>query len=78
MAPVVPTFVDEVEPATSEIPGVRLLAAGATITSPTVRTDVINAMDTMHLETTRAAFPRVQWSLIIVRLLWGQKFFPLP
>jgi len=30
------------------------------------------------LETTRAAFPRVQWSLIIERLLRGRKFFPLP
>jgi hypothetical protein len=78
MAPVVPAFVDEVEPATSEIPPVRLLAGGATLASPMVRTDVINAMDTMHLETTRAAFPRVQWSLIIERLLRGRKFFPLP
>src|ERR1039458_8158013 len=78
MAPVVPAFVDEVEPATGAAPPVRLLAGGATLASPMVRTDVINAMDTMHLDTTRAAFPRAQWSLIIERLPRGRKFFALP
>jgi hypothetical protein len=60
MAPVVPTFEDEVEPATSAITPVRPLAAGVTLSSPTVMTDAINAMDTMHFDTTRALFPRVQ------------------
>jgi hypothetical protein len=59
MAPVVPTFVDEVEPETSAT-AVRPLAGGATLASPTVRIDAINAMDTMHFDTTRAEFPRVQ------------------
>jgi hypothetical protein len=58
MAPVVPAFVDEVEPETSAIAAV--LAAGAVLSSPMVKIDVINAMDTMHFDTTRAAFPRVQ------------------
>jgi hypothetical protein len=81
-----PTFCgltdSDVSPADSALTGkvaasVMVLAAGAALSSPKVRTDVINAMDMMHFNTTRAAYLRVQWSMIIERLLQSRRFFQL-